>query len=110
MDKINLPETLDVDPTTWELRQTTPTLTTAVDPPEPSPEELVHLLHSSSHREYALSKLAKEVDISIQTVTSFRQKGFLPGNPLVTCNAIALFRLSEVPREGMHLGTVFLQE
>lgn len=63
MDKINLPETLDVDPTTWELRQTTPTLTIAVDPPEPSPEELVHLLHSSSHREYALSKLAKVLTI-----------------------------------------------
>nr|GLL24183.1 cell differentiation protein RCD1 homolog [Ipomoea trifida] len=115
MDKINLPETLDVDPTTWELRQTTPTLTIAVDPPEPSPEELVHLLHSSSHREYALSKLAKNrdtcVDLALLLWNSFNIVFVLlqevmsayrllpPSDRRVTarestrtCNAIALFQ------------------
>nr|GMC85651.1 cell differentiation protein rcd1-like [Ipomoea batatas] len=93
MDKINLPETLDVDPTTWELRQTTPILTTAVDPPEPSPEELVHLLHSSSHREYALSKLAKEVMSAYRLLPpSDRRVTASARESTRTCNAIALFQ------------------
>lgn len=75
MDNINLPETLDVDPTAWGLPQATPDLgATAVNPPEPSPEELVHLLYFPSHREDALSQLVKVLtiyyDLIIKLVSS----------------------------------------
>nr|GMC78921.1 cell differentiation protein RCD1 homolog [Ipomoea batatas] len=101
MDKINLPETLDVDPTTWEFRQTTPTLTTVIDPPEPSPEELVHLLHSSSHREYALSKLAKEV-MSAYRLLPPSDRRVTARESTRTCNAIALFQIDN-PEDGQQI-------